>query len=276
MPRLIILTRPLLIALCLLVYACGTLNEKADEYAGWEAEKFYQEGKKALDAKNYAKAIKLYEALEARYPFGSYATQAQLDIAYAYYKNDEPESAIAAADRFIKLNPTSPHVDYAYYLKGLVNYNRGFGFLERFLPTDWSQRDPGPAQEAYDDFSELVNRFPDSRYVPDARQRMIALRNNISMHEIHVARYYLKRRAYVAAANRASQVIQNYQRTTAVPLALQIMEEAYRKLGLNELAEDAARVYALNYEQGVPIPEGAPVKEPTWMEKLWDFIGLEE
>lgn len=244
-----------------------------DEYADWTAERFYTEAKNALMDGAYEKAIKLYEKLEARYPFGKYATQAQIDVAFAYYKNNEPESALAAVDRFIKLNPTEPHVDYAYYLKGLINYNRGIGFLDRWLPTDSSQRDPGSARDAYNDFNELVTKFPDSRYAEDARQRMIALRNNLAMYEIHVADFYLRRKAYLAAVRRAAEVVQKYQRTQAVPTALKIMEEGYRQLNLPDLANDVARVYAMNYA------EGRLAKDETYqrtvMEKVWDFIGLD-
>ena len=177
----------------LFLIGCSLLEDKQDKEAGWSAKKFYEEAKAVLDRGNYDKAIKLYEKLEARYPFGLYAAQAQLDIAYAYYKFEEPDSAIAAADRFIKLHPRNPHVDYAYYLKGLVNYNRGIGFLGRFIPTDTSQRDPGPANDAYRDFSELTKRFSQSRYFEEAKQRMVALKNNLAMYEIHVARYYFKK-----------------------------------------------------------------------------------
>jgi outer membrane protein assembly factor BamD len=271
--------RPLLwvfLALGLLLGACSNTKEEAtDEYADWTAEQFYTEAKQALTEKRYEKAVKLYEKLEARYPFGKYATQAQLDIAYAYYKNDEPDSAIAAADRFIKLNPTHPNVDYAYYIKGLVNYNRGIGFIDRFLPTDSSQRDPGSALDAYKDFEELLRRFPNSRYADDARQRIVSLRNNLAMYEVHVADFYMRREAYLAAARRCAEVIRKYERTQAVPVALQIIERAYRKLEMNDLADDAARVYALNYANGVPGPAKELV-ESTAMERLWHFIGLEK
>jgi outer membrane protein assembly factor BamD len=271
--------RPLVwivLALALLLGACSnTKEESTDEYADWTAEQFYTEAKQALTEKRYEKAVKLYEKLEARYPFGKYATQAQLDIAYAYYKNDEPDSAIAAADRFIKLNPTHPNVDYAYYLKGLVNYNRGIGFIDRFLPTDSSQRDPGSALDAYKDFEELLRRFPNSKYADDARQRIVSLRNNLAMYEVHVADFYMRREAYLAAARRCAEVIRKYERTQAVPLALQTMERAYRKLEMNDLADAAARVYALNYANGVPGPAKELV-EPTAVEQLWHFIGLEK
>ncbi|MGR9072987.1 MAG: outer membrane protein assembly factor BamD [Gammaproteobacteria bacterium] len=249
-------------------------DSKPDEHAGWSAEQFQSEAKKSMDSGNYQKAIELYEKLEARYPFGEHAAQTQLDIAYAYYKNGDWDAAIASADRFIKINPRNPSVDYAYYLKGLVNFNRGIGFIDRYLPTDKSQRDPGSAREAYALFEELLRRFPDSKYVPDAKQRMVALKNDLAMYEVHVARFYMKRRAYIAAANRAGTVVEKYQRTPAVPHALLIMREAYTKLGLTDLAGDAARVYAQNYPEGsVPAEE---FREPTFAEEVWEFIGLEE
>lgn len=286
LPTFICVKRPLLwglLALSMLISGCAVLDffgkgkdEPTDEYADWTAEQFYSEAKQAVADGRYDKAVKLYEKLEARYPFGKYAKQAQIDVAYAYYKNDEWDSAIAALDRFIKLNPTEPHVDYAYYLKGLVNYNRGISFIDRFLPTDSSQRDPGSALDAYKDFEELLNRFPDSKYGDDARQRIVSLRNNLAMYEMHVADFYMRREAYVAAARRCAEVIRKYQRTQAVPLALQTMEQAYRKLEMNDLADAAARVYALNYAQGVPGPAKDLVYDESAMEKIWHFIGLEK
>jgi outer membrane protein assembly factor BamD len=259
----------------LILSACADTGKDKDEYADWTAEQFYTEAKKALTSKYYEKAVKLYEKLEARFPFGNYATQAQLDIAYAYYKNDEPESALAAADRFIKQNPTHPNVDYAYYIKGLVNYNRGIGFLDRFLPTDSSQRDSGSALDSYQEFESLTQRYPHSAYVADARQRMIALRDNLALHDIHVADYYLRRKAYLAAAQRAATVVREYQRTPAVPKALQIMEEAYRKLDMNDLAEDIRKVYQLNYAQGVPGQAGDLVGH-SLLERVWNFLGFDK
>jgi outer membrane protein assembly factor BamD len=258
--------------------ACSdTKDETTDEYSEWTAEQFYREARDALNEKRWEKATKLYEKLEARYPFGKYATQAQLDVAYAYYKNDEPDSAIAAADRFIKLNPSHPSVDYAYYIKGLVNYNRGIGFIDRFIPTDSSQRDPGSAMDAYKDFEELLRRFPDSRYAEDSRKRLIALRNNLAMHEIHVADFYMRRGAYLAAARRCGEVVRKYERTQAVPVALEIMEQAYRKLGMTQLADDAKRVYDANYSEGAPGQAAKDVNyEPSAMQQVWDFLGMDK
>jgi len=249
-------------------------SDKSDEeYAGWNAARFRKEADTALKNGSYDKSIKIYEALQSRYPFGSNSAQTELDIAYAYFKNGDADSAVAAADRFIKTNPRSPGVDYAYYLKGLVNYNRDIGFIDRFLPTDASQRDPGNARVAYDTFAELIRRFPDSKYVADSQQRMIALRNNLAMHDVHVARFYMKRKAYIAAVDRASYVVEKYQRTPAVPYALQILQEAYTQLDMPELAKDTARVYELNYPNGPTVSDHTSTKVS---QKIWDFIGLDK
>lgn len=280
--RLLLVKTVFLVSLICALPGCETLeaftggsstSAKEDEYIGWDDAKFHQQAKKALDEQNFQKAITLYEALEARYPFGDYAAQAQLNVAYAYYKNDDPESALAAADRFIKVHPRNPNVDYAYYLKGLVNYNRGIGFIDRFLPTDSSQRDPGNAKDAYDNFQELIRRFPSSKYVADARLRMVALRNNMGVYELHVAEFYMRRKAYVAAVARANHIIKEYQRTPAVPHALKIMQQAYTELGMNDLAADAERVYNLNYPNG--IPPVANYKEATLVQHVWDAVGMD-
>ena len=251
----------------------GSSDSNKLEYSDWDAKKFHDNAAKAMKAENYMKAIKLYETLETRYPFGEYAAQTQLDVAYAYYKNQDSEAAIAATERFIKIHPRNASVDYAYYLKGLVNFNRSIGFLERFLPTDSSQRNPSNVKEAYANFQELVQRFPNSQYTPDAKQRMLALRNNLAMYEVHVARFYIKRKAYVAAANRGSFVVKEFQRTPAVPYALLVMQEAYTALGLNELATDTKRIYDENYPDGPPVLEKSDKRLAT---QIWDFFGLDE
>lgn len=279
--RLLLVKSVLISVLLVMVQGCETFesltkdkpSSKEEEYAGWDEKKFHDQAQEALDKKSYQKAVSLYEAQEARYPFGDYAPQAQLNVAYAYYKNDDPEAAIAAADRFVKTHPRNPSVDYAYYLKGLVNYNRGIGFIDKFLPTDSSQRDPGPARDSYDNFQELIRRFPDSRYATDAKQRMISLRNNLGMYEIHVADFYMRRKAYEAAVNRCNYVLKEFQRTPAVPVALEIMQEGYRKLGLNDLAADAERVYKLNYPNGAPVVD---YKDQTVIQDIWDYLGLDK
>ncbi|QFY44177.1 outer membrane protein assembly factor BamD [Candidatus Methylospira mobilis] len=253
--------------------AAAKEEKEDDERAGWTVDQYYDEAKEELMAKNYEKAIKLYEKLEARFPFGVYSLQSQLDIAFAYYKHGEPDSAIAAADRFIKMNPSHPNVDYAHYLRALVNYNRGITFLDRFMPTDSSQRDPGSARDALKDFDDLLVRFPHSPYAEDSKLRIAALRNNLAMYEINVADFYMRRGAYLAAARRGVEVVQKYQRTQAVPKALKMMEQAYRTLEMNDLADDAARVYALNYS-GNTLAE-REMQELTPAEQVWDFIGFD-
>ncbi|AFT66339.1 MULTISPECIES: outer membrane protein assembly factor BamD [unclassified Cycloclasticus] len=248
-----------------------------DKTANWSAADFYDEAKKSLDDENYINAIELYEGLESRYPFGQYAQQAQIDLAFAYYKNDEPESAIATANRFIRIHPRHKNVDYLYYLKGLINFNRGIGFLERYLPTDKSQRDPGAAIESLDDFATLIRRFPNSQYVADSKQRIIALKSNLALHELNVANYYMKRKAYVAAINRAKNIIEQYQNTTAVPRALLLMVDAYQHINMNDLAADAQRVYDLNYPNGTPPLENPKyAHEKTTSEKIWEFLELDK
>jgi len=251
-------------------------EEGADKKANWSAADFYKEAKTAMDEESYEKAIELYESLESRYPFGQYAQQAQIDLAFVYYKNDEPESAIATANRFIRIHPRHKSADYIYYLKGLVNFNRGIGFLERYLPTDKSQRDPGTAIESLDDFATLIRRFPQSQYTADARQRMVALRSNLALHNLNVANYYMKREAYVAVINRAKYIIEHYPRTTAVPRALLLMTDAYEQIGMNDLATDTQQIYTLNYPNGLPPIDNPKVPyEETTSEKIWEFLELD-
>ena len=230
---------------------CGSEPTHED----WTADRFYSEAKKALDTGDYTKAIKYYEKLETRYPFGKYAQQAQLDVIYAYYKYDEPESALVAADRFLKLYPRHEKVDYVYYMKGVVNFELTQGLLDRFLPLDRSQRDQGTAVQSFRNFSKLVTRFPKSKYSKDARLRMIHLRNRLAESELHVARFYLKRGAYLAAANRAKNVVSSYQGTKAMPQALIILAKSYKILGLKELSSDALKVLKLNYPKSEGIAE---------------------
>lgn len=230
---------------------CGSKQIHED----WTADRFYSEAKNALDKGDYTNAIKYYEKLETRYPFGKYAQQAQLDIIYAYYKFDEPESALVAADRFLKLYPRHPKVDYVYYLKGVVNFELTQGLLDRFLPLDRSQRDQGTALRSFRNFSRLVTNFPKSKYSKDARLRMIYLRNRLAQHELHVATFYMKRGAYLAAANRAKAVIASYQGSKAMHKALIILAKSYKIMGLKELSNDALKVLKLNYPHSEGITE---------------------
>jgi outer membrane protein assembly factor BamD len=211
------------------------------------AEQLYLKARTELQKKNYTSAIELYETLEARYPFGPHAQQAQLETAYAYYKFEEADSAIANADRFIRLNPNHQHVDYAYYIKALANFNRSPGLLSSLIPRDRADKDPEPLRRSFDDFKTLVSNYPNSRYTEDSRKRMVYLRNVLAEHEMKVADYYMRRGAYVGALNRTKYVIEYLQGSESVPRALNMMVLAYRKLGLNDLAQDTLKVLELNY-----------------------------
>ncbi|ALP52856.1 hypothetical protein Tel_06630 [Candidatus Tenderia electrophaga] len=213
----------------------------------WSAKRFYDEARDAMEVEDYQSAIKYYEDLEIHHPFSPFAQQAQLEVIYAYYKYDEPESAIAAADRYIKLYPRAADVDYAYYLRGLVSFERGMGSLDLWLGLEADRRQPQSARNAYRYFEELIKRFPDSRYVADAKQRMLHLRNQLARYELNVADYYFRRGAYLSAANRAKYALENYPQTPAIPDALVIMIKAYRRLGVADLAADALEVMQLNY-----------------------------
>ena len=248
--------RVLLLFLVVLNSACSFFGSEEDDSAkNWTVDRIYNEAKGALDSGYYSKAVEYYEFLETRFPFGVYGQQSLLDLAYAYYKTENFEGAISACDRFVRLYPQNPHVDYAYYLRGLVNFNRGKGLTERFLPLDTSQRDPSSALQSFRDFSELARKYPDSEYIPDAQKRMVFLRNLLAQHEVHVANYYMVRGAYIAAANRARYVIETYPRTPAVPDALVLMAKAYKVLEMNDLSGDAIRVLQLNYPNHPGISE---------------------
>jgi outer membrane protein assembly factor BamD len=253
--------------LALLVSGCGLLPEVKDETLGWSANKLYSEAKQAMSDNAYDKAIKYFEKLESRYPYGRFAQQAQIDIAYSYWKSNEPVSAVAACDRFIKLHPNHPNVDYVYYLRGLVNFNEDLGIMGLVSQQDMTERDPKGARESFDSFRDLVTRFPDSKYTPDAILRMKYLVNALASLEVHVARYYMKRGAYLAAVNRAQFAVKNYPAAPAIEEALFIMVKAYDLLGMNDLRDDAERVMRKNYPNSVYYTRGLDRPEPWW--KLW-------
>lgn len=237
------------LVLFILLSACASTEE--DDLFGEDADKtaaiLYAEAKDALRAADYETAIQRLEALEARFPFGRFAQQAQLDIAYAYYKYDEPDSAVAAAERFIKLYPRHRRVDYAYYLRGLVRFSQGRGTFDNLPGQDPAKRDPGAAKMAFQFFDELVTRFPNSTYAEDAVERMRYLRNNLARYEIYVGEFYMRRQAYLAAANRGKYVLEYFQKTPSTPDALALMVRAYNKLGMTDLADDSMRVLQLNF-----------------------------
>jgi outer membrane protein assembly factor BamD len=241
-----------------------------DETKGWGVQKIYAAAEEKMRDRDYDKAIKLYEVIESRFPHGRYAMQAQLEIAYAYYKKQEPAPAIAAADRFIKLHPHHPNVDYAYYLKGLANFNER-GMVDKLTNQGINDRDPKALRESFMTFKELVTRFPQSKYVKDATQRMTYLVNTLAGHELHVARYYMKREAYVAAANRCKFALENYPNSTSVEEALVIMISAYDQLGMDDLKQDTLRVLKTNYPNSRFVAGNAPKEQKSWW-KFWESI----
>lgn len=248
---------------------CGLLPGEIDETRGWSAAKLYSEARSALNDRNYETAIKYYEKLEARFPYGRYAQQAQIETAYAYYKDGEPASAIAAAERFIKLHPNHPNVDYMYYLRGLANFNDDLGLMGYVSGQDMSERDPKAAAAAFEAFKALVNRYPDSKYAPDAVQRMHYLVNALAAHEVHVARYYMKRGAFVAAANRAQHSLKTYPQAPANEEGLLILVKAYDALGMTDLRSDAERVMLQNFPNSKYL-KGGTSRDVRWWQ-IWNW-----
>ncbi|UXY17130.1 outer membrane protein assembly factor BamD [Chitiniphilus purpureus] len=230
-----------------LIAGCAATPQEQDETRGWSAEKIYAEAKAEQISKNYDRSNKLLEKLEARYPYGRHAQQAILETAYNNYKGQEPLLALSAIDRFIKQYPAHPSMDYAFYLRGLVHFNESQGFLSFLSKQDMSERDPQAARDSFESFSQLVTRFPDSRYAADAQLRMGYLIGALADYELHVAKYYYKRGAYLAAANRGKHLLETYGNTKQVEPALGVMVLAYDKLGLTELRDDAKRVLLKNY-----------------------------
>jgi outer membrane protein assembly factor BamD len=258
------------LTLALLLSGCAwlqSLQGENDETASWSAQRLYTEAKNAMNDGNWATAVKYFEKLEARYPFGRYAQQAQLEIAYAYYRDNEPASAVAACDRFIKLHPNHPTVDYAYYLKGVVNFYEDQSILTQFAAQDPTERDPRSARDSFAAFKELATRYPDSKYTPDALARMKFLVNALASHEVHVAQWYVKREAYVAAANRAAYAVKTYPEAPATEEALAVMAQAYGRMGMDDLRDDALRVLKTNFPNS-PWLKGSVDKSSPWWQ-LW-------
>jgi outer membrane protein assembly factor BamD len=264
-----LLAAAFLAASLVVLTGCGSLTSSEDETVGWSAQRLYGEAKDAMASRDWAKAIKHLEKLEARYPYGRYAQQAQLEVAYCQWKDGERASAIAAADRFIKLYPNHPNVDYAWYLKGLINFNDLQGVLSWLTTPDMSDRDPKASREGFLAFKEVVTRFPESRYAPDAAARMRYLVNALANNEVHVARYYMKRGAYVAAANRAQYAIQHYPQAPAVEEAMVLLMRAYDALDMKDLRDSAERVLMKNFPNSAFLKAGGGKRKASWW-RLWD------
>jgi outer membrane protein assembly factor BamD len=234
----------ILILITTILSACAGADK--DETAGYSAKELYEEAQSAIDAAEFQTAVKHLESLEARYPFDPYAKQAQLDIAYAYYKFDELDSATSAIDRFSRLHPRDPNMDYVYYLKGLINFNRGQGLLDAWFPREPARHDPAVLEQAFNDFSTLVKRYPDSKYSGDAYQRMIYLRNQLAEKEILIADFYIERKSWLSSAKRAKTVITRYPNTIWTKRALDILLLSYQNLQLDELAAGVQEVIDYN------------------------------
>ncbi|MEO8102004.1 MAG: outer membrane protein assembly factor BamD [Betaproteobacteria bacterium] len=246
---------------------CGWFGDKLEQQKNWSVEQFYKNAKEELDSGNYAGAVKAYEALEAKYPFGRYAQQAQLDIAYARYKEGETAESVSAADRFMKLHPNHANVDYALYIKGLAYFKPDLGIFGDMLNLDPSERDPKALRESFEVFKDLAVRFPESRYADDARSRMSYLVNALAKHDVAVAKYYYNRGAYLAAVNRAENVMLRYPQAPANEDALVITVQAYEQMGLKDLAADARRVLEKNFPRNDMVAKGSSGQKSWW--KLW-------
>jgi len=231
----------------MLIAGCGTVKPERDETAGWSADRLYQDAKAEMQSGNWEQARSRLETVEARYPFGSYAQQALIDQAYVNWKDDEPEQALAAIDRFERQYPNHPGTDYMLYLKGLITFTPPSAAFSKFTRQDPSERDPKGLRESYASFNELIQRYPNSRYAADARQRLTWLVSTIAENEVHVAQYYYERGAYVAAVNRAKTVITDFKGVPIAEKALYIMYLSYDKLGLQDLRDDTKRVLDQNY-----------------------------
>jgi len=245
-------------------------KDKTDPLETYPVDQLYEKGKSDNENGNYGRAVKIFERLVARFPFGPYTEQAQLDQAYAQYKMNKPEEAYSTINRFIKTYPAHKHIDYAFYLRGLINFDREEGVLERYVGLDMTQRDQAYVRQSFDDFAALIKRHPDSRYAQDAHKRMIYLRDGMAQSELNVALFYLRQGAYVAAANRAKVILETYDQSRQVGDALAVMVESYESLGQEKLAEDTERVLKLNY----PEHPSLAGEWPQWRSNWWKLIPL--
>ncbi len=260
------------LGLVLLLAGCSNTDDAVET----NEQMLYDSIQSSLRSSQWDSAISQLNRIESEYPFGRFAEQAQLELIYAYYQTNEPDASIAAADRFIRLHPMHEKVDYAYYMRGLASFTQSQSIIERFMPTDITQRDPGAARESFNYFSQLVDRYPDSQYAWDASQRMIYLRNLLARYELHVASYYFTRGAYVAALNRGQYVIENFPSSPAIPDALATIVQAYEFLNMPDLARETLDVLVLNYpdypelddDQKLKLADNRGANERSWVNQL--------
>lgn len=254
---------------CFVLAACGTVKSTVDPTAGWTAERLYQDAREEISARNWSNARTRLESIEARYPFGVYAQQSLIDQAYINWKDEEPEQALAAIDRFQKQYPNHPGSDYMLYLKGLISFTPPSAALMRFTRQDPSERDPKGLTESYQAFTQLLEQYPESRYANDARLRASWLVNTIAENEVHVAEYYYSRDAYVAAINRAQRVITDFEGVPVAERALYIMYLSYDKLGQNDLRDDVKRILDQNFPDSSYYKTGLKGKKNKWNPINW-------
>lgn len=251
-----------------LLAACG--NTRGDPAETLPVDELYAVANTSLKNGNYTRAARFYTRLIARFPFGRYTEQAELELAYAQYRNDNYEEALSTVNRFIRTYPTHPRIDYAYYLRGLINFDREVGLLERYVRSDATRRDLGFARQSFQDFGELLQRHPDSPYAADARQRMVHLRNELAQAELNVAQFYFRREAYIAAQSRAQYIVENYQQSPQVADALAILAESYKRIGEDALAEQSRRVLELNYPNHPYLSGSWPARGNRW----WQLVPI--
>jgi len=271
-PSLKFVLRLAIVALFVTLAGCSLFHrgKKGDPLDTLPVEELYQKGVGVLDDQSYDFASRIFQRLVARFPFGPYTEQSQLNLAYAQYKNDKQDDAYSTVNRFIKTYPTHRHIDYAYYLRGLINFDRSAGFIERYVGQDMTKRDQANQRQSFDDFNALLSRYPQSRYVDDARQRMIFLRNMMAQSDLNIAYFYFKRKAYVAASARAKTIIETYPQSPQSGDALAIMVDSYKALGQDKLADDAERVLKLNYPDHPFFHNDWPNYRSNW----WKLIPL--
>ena len=263
-----IATLLLILIAALFLSGCAGSDSQKDDTDIWSEAKLYSEATDKLNDADFTKCGKYFEKLEARFPFGPYSQQAQINTAYCYWKAQEQAQALVAIDRFIKLHQGSPNLDYGYYLRGLITFNDDLGWLGKFTGQDLSERDPQAAKDAFESFKVVAERFPNSKYAPDSLDRMRYIVNSLAEADVIVARYYFQRGAYLASANRAQLVIRDYDRAPAVEEALFILYQSYQKLGMADLSKDTARVFKLNFPDSTMLETGQRVqKERRW----WQF-----
>lgn len=263
------LLRGLVLLLALVLAGCG--ERRMEETETLPVDQLYAEAKLSLDSGNFERSIRYNKRLVARFPFGEYAEQAQLDLAYAQYRRAEYDDATSTVNRFIRTYPAHPKIDYAYYLRGLVNFDRNRSYIDRLLPEYAGNRDTSAARTSFNDFAELLRRYPDSAHAPDARQRMVFLRNDLAGFELNVARYNQRRGACVGAINRAKYILENYQQAAQVPDALALMIECYETLEQPELAADTRRVLEANAPDHPLLTGVGGEARRSWWSRLWPF-----